>query len=207
MIISGETTDAILVFARLAGQGVCPFIVEKNQPGVSWHKERHMGLSAASLATVRFENALLPLESLLGEGAIPFDLKHFIASSQVALGALTVGTMKAAIDYAVEYCNAREAFGEPITHRQAVAFMLADMATEYEGLRLMVYRAASRAEQGLSFQREAYLADLQASNYSMKVATDAVQLLGGHGFTREHPVELWYRQLRASAVLRGSLYV
>ncbi len=206
MVISGESADALVVFARLAGAGIVPFIVEKNQPGLSWHEERHMGLKAASLATVRFENTLLPLDSLLGEGAVEFDLKHFIASSQVAMGALTVGTMKAAIDYAIEYCNAREAFGEPITNRQAVAFMLADMATEYEALRLMVYRAASRAEQNLPFQREAYLADLYASNYSMKVATDAVQLLGGHGFTREHPVELWYRQLRASAVLRGALY-
>lgn len=207
MVVAGESADAVLVFARLAGEGVVPFIIEKDQPGVSWHEERHMGLRAASLATLRIENALLPQDSLLGEGKTKFDLQHFMASSQIALGALTVGTMKAAIDYAIEYCNAREAFGEPITHRQAVAFMLADMATEYEALRLMVYRAASRAEHGLDFKREAYLADLQASNYAMKIATDAVQLLGGHGYTREHPVELWYRQLRASAILKGALYV
>jgi alkylation response protein AidB-like acyl-CoA dehydrogenase len=85
--------------------------------------------------------------------------------------------------------------------------MIADMAIELEGLRLLTYRAASRAEQGLPFKREAYLAQLQAADKGMKIGTDGVQLLGGHGFIREHMVELWYRNLRAIALLDGCLTV
>jgi alkylation response protein AidB-like acyl-CoA dehydrogenase len=86
-----------------------------------------------------------------------------------------------------------------------VAFMVADMATELEGLRLMVYRAAAQAEQGQDCTRAAFLAHRSAIRYGMKIGTDGVQLLGGHGFTREHPVEMWYRNLRALAVLDGIL--
>ncbi len=207
MVIAGQKADAVLLLAKLEGSGIQAFILENNLPGISWREERNMGLGAASLATLHLENAHVPADALLGETEQPFALDEFLDSSRIALAALSVGTLKAAIDYAVEYCNAREAFGEPITHRQAVAFMLADMATEYEALRLMVYRAASRSEQGLAYHREAYLADLYSAKYSMSIATDAVQLLGGHGYTREHPVEMWYRHLRASAILKGAITV
>jgi alkylation response protein AidB-like acyl-CoA dehydrogenase len=106
-----------------------------------------------------------------------------------------------------EYVNERVAFGEPISHRQSVAFMVADIAIELEGMRLMTYRAASRAEQGLPFTREAYLARLQCTERGMKIGTDGVQLLGGHGFTREHPVELWYRNLRALSAFEAAVIV
>jgi len=207
MVLSGQQADVLLIFARLEGAGVQPFIVEKNYRGMSWLAERHMGLKAAALATLKLENVHVPEDALLGEAESKFDLQAFVDSSRIALAALTTGTLKAAIDYAVEYCNAREAFGEPVTHRQAVAFMLADMATEYEALRLMTYRAAARVEHELEHRREAYLADLYSAKYSMSIATDAVQLLGGHGYTREHPVEMWYRHLRASAILKASLCV
>ena len=107
------------------------------------------------------------------------------------------------LEYVKEYCNDRVAFGEPITNRQSVAFMIADMATELEAMRLMVWRAASRAEQGLEFHRQAYLAKIFCAEQAMKIGTDGVQLLGGHGFCREHPVEMWYRNLRAVALLEG----
>jgi alkylation response protein AidB-like acyl-CoA dehydrogenase len=111
------------------------------------------------------------------------------------------------LDYVKDYCNQRVAFGEPITHRQAVAFAIADIAIELEGMRLLVYRAAARAEQGLDIKREAYLARVQCAEMGMKIGTDGVQLLGGHGFIREHMVELWYRNLRAVALLDGTLFV
>ncbi len=116
-----------------------------------------------------------------------------------------MGTAQAALDYVVPYCNERVAFGEPISHRQGVAFMVADIAVELDAMRLMVWRACSRAEQGLPFQREAYLARLLCSEKAMKIGTDAVQLLGGHGFTKEHPAERWYRDLRALAIMAGGL--
>jgi alkylation response protein AidB-like acyl-CoA dehydrogenase len=118
-----------------------------------------------------------------------------------------VGAGQAVLDYVIPYCNNRQAFGEPVSHRQAVAFMIANIAIELDGMRLMVYRAASRAEQGISFRREAYLARLQCAEKGMGIGTDGVQLLGGHGFTQEHPVELWYRHLRGIGAVEGGLLV
>ena len=114
-----------------------------------------------------------------------------------------MGCCQGVLDYAKDYVNERVAFGEPISNRQAVAFMVADMAIELEAMRLMTWRAASRAEQGLDFQEQAYLAKVACAEHAMKIGTDGVQLLGGHGFCREHPVEIWYRNLRAIAILDG----
>src|SRR5699024_1639809 len=101
------------------------------------------------------------------------------------------------------YVKERQAFGEPIAHRQAVAFMVADIATELDGLRLVTWRGAARAEQGMTFAREAALARKLAADKGMKIGLDGVQLLGGHGFTKDHPVERWYRDLRAVGVAEG----
>jgi alkylation response protein AidB-like acyl-CoA dehydrogenase len=120
---------------------------------------------------------------------------------------MSVGTCDAVLDYVKVYCRERIAFGEPIAHRQSVAFAVADIALELDAMRLMVYRAASRAEQGLSFRREAQLARIQCADKGMFIGTTGVQLLGGHGFVKEHPVELWYRHLRAIGVLEGALLV
>lgn len=107
----------------------------------------------------------------------------------------------------IPYVNEREAFGEPISHRQAVAFMVANIAIELDGLRLVTLRGASRAEQGLSFAREAALAKKLATDKGMQFGLDGVQLLGGHGFTKEHPVERWYRDLRGIGVAEGVVLV
>ena len=109
------------------------------------------------------------------------------------------------LDYVVEYANDREAFGAPISHRQAVAFMVADIAIEIEGMRLLTWRAASRAEQGLEFGEATYLARILCAEKAMKIGTDGVQLLGGHGYIKEHPVERWYRHLRAAGIMEGAL--
>lgn len=107
------------------------------------------------------------------------------------------------LDYVIPYVKQREAFGEPIARRQAVAFMCANIAIELDGLRLVTLRGASRAEQGLPFIREAALARKLATDKGMQIGLDGVQLLGGHGFTKEHPVERWYRNLRAIGVAEG----
>ncbi|MCW2801710.1 MAG: butyryl-CoA dehydrogenase, partial [Aeromicrobium sp.] len=109
--------------------------------------------------------------------------------------------------YVSEYVKTREAFGEPISHRQAVAFMVANIAIELEGMRLTTLKAASRAEQGMDFAREVALARRLAGEYGMKIGTDGVQLLGGHGFVKEHPVERWYRDLRAIGLMEGAVLV
>ena len=111
------------------------------------------------------------------------------------------------LDYVIPYVNDRVAFGEPISHRQAVAFMVADIGIELEGARLVTLRAAARAEQGKSYAREAGLARRLTAEYGMKIGSSGVQLLGGHGFVKEHPVERWYRDLRAAGVMEGVVLV
>ena len=105
------------------------------------------------------------------------------------------------------YVKDRKAFGEPISHRQAVAFAVANIAIELEGLRLVTYRAAARVDQGLPFSREVTLARRLCADRAMAIGSEGVQLLGGHGFVKEHPVERWYRDLRAAGMLEGGLLV
>jgi alkylation response protein AidB-like acyl-CoA dehydrogenase len=107
----------------------------------------------------------------------------------------------------IPYCNERQAFGEPISNRQSVAFLVADIAIEVEGMRLLVQRAASRADRGADLDRDASLVRLQCASKGVKIGSDGVQLLGGHGFVKEHPVERWYRDLRAIGVVEGALLV
>lgn len=106
----------------------------------------------------------------------------------------------------MQYANERTAFGEPISHRQSVAFMIADMAIEIDAMQMLILNAASLAESGQDFHREAYLARLLCAEKSMKIGTDGVQILGGYGFTKEHPVERWYRDLRATAIVHSGLH-
>ena len=125
------------------------------------------------------------------------------ASRVSSKAALAVGTSHAVLDYVIPYVKEREAFGEPIAHRQSVAFMCANIAIELDGLRMITWRGAARAEQGLSFAREAALAKKLGTDKGMQIGLDGVQLLGGHGYTKEHPVERWYRDLRALGVAEG----
>ena len=201
MVPLGLDAELVLVIAELEGQGSAAFIVEGTPEGMTRTEESHMGLRTLQLATLGFTDVQLPVEARLGGGE--FDSLRFIDLSRLGIGALAVGTCQAVLDYVKEYVNERVAFGEPISNRQSVAFMVADMATELEAMRLMVWRAASLAEQGLEFHEQAYLAHVACGEYAMKIGTDGVQLLGGHGFCREHPVEMWYRNLRAIAILDG----
>ena len=114
-----------------------------------------------------------------------------------------MGTGQAVLDYVSGYVNEREAFGEPISHRQSVAFMVADIAIELQAMRLLTWKAASRATRGEDFAREVALARQLCAEKGMKIGLDGVQLLGGHGFVKEHPVERWYRDLRAVGLMEG----
>jgi alkylation response protein AidB-like acyl-CoA dehydrogenase len=201
MVPLGMDAELVLVIARLANGDPAAFIVEGTPQGMTRTAESNMGLHGAQLATLVFENVQLPASALLGDGK--FDLQRFIDLSRIGICALAVGTCQAVLDYVIPYCNERVAFDEPITNRQSVAFMIADIAIELEAMRLMTWRAASRAERGLDFHEHAYLAKLFCAEHGMKIGTDGVQLLGGHGFCTEHPVELWYRNLRAIATLEG----
>jgi alkylation response protein AidB-like acyl-CoA dehydrogenase len=201
MVPLGMNAELVLVIARLENGEHAAFIVEGTPQGMIRTAEENMGLHGAQLATLTLDKVQVPASALLGEGN--FNLQRFIDLSRLGICALAVGTCQAVLDYVKPYCNERVAFGEPITNRQSVAFMIADIAIELEAMRLMTWRAASRAEQGLDFHEHAYLAKLFCAEHAMKIGTDGVQLLGGHGFCTEHPVELWYRNLRAIATLEG----
>lgn len=198
--------ELFIVAAELEGKGPALFLVESSTKGVSIEAEPSMGLRAASLGRLALKDVHVPATALLGEASAEV-YAECIHLSRLAWCALAVGTGQAVLDYVIPYVNERIAFGEPISHRQSVAFMVANIGIELEGMRLLTWRAASRAEQGLSFAREAALARRLCADKGMQIGNDGVQLLGGHGFVKEHPVERWYRDLRAVGVMEGGLLV
>ena len=199
LVMLGETADVFLVSADFNGKADV-FVVNRD-PSITVQKTPAMGLKATETVTLKFENS--PAQRL---GDDDFNYPAFLDLGNLMWCAMAVGTCEAVKQYCIQYANERTAFGEPISHRQSVAFMIADMAIEIEAMRMLVLNAASLAEAGQAFHREAYLARLLCAEKSMKIGTDGVQILGGHGFTKEHPAERWYRDLRAMAILHSGLH-
>jgi alkylation response protein AidB-like acyl-CoA dehydrogenase len=199
-----ETAELLLVLADIRGAGPRLFAIPRGTPGVTISPQPAMGLRAAALARVTLDGAFVPDDALLG-GDNPFDAATVVDRGRILWGAMAVGGVRAVLEYAVPYVNERMAFGEPVSHRQAVAFLVADLAIELEGMRLLVHRAASLADRGRPVTREARLVRVQCAAKAMKAGTDGVQLLGGHGFVKDHPMERWYRDLRAIGVMEGAL--
>lgn len=209
LVPGGQAAELLLVGCRLEGAGPALVLVEPG-PGVRAEPEPALGVRAAATARVTFEGARTPAGAVLGgagAGGPQAVCAAAVHRARLAWAALAVGTSQAVLDYVIPYVNAREAFGEPISHRQGVAFAVADLAVELEGLRLAVRRAAARADQGRPFAREAALARQLAADKAAAIGSDGVQLLGGHGYVREHPVERWYRDLRTAGVIEGGLLV
>ncbi|SDD79803.1 hypothetical protein SAMN05444580_106289 [Rhodococcus tukisamuensis] len=201
--------ELFLVAAELDGRPTF-FIVESDAKGLVVEADPSMGLRAAGLGRLILTDVAVPESAILGDGdatARTEDYANAIRLARLGWASMAVGTGQAVLDYVIPYVNEREAFGEPISHRQAVAFMVANIAIELDGLRLVTLRGASRAEQGLSFARESALARKLASDKGMQIGLDGVQLLGGHGYTKEHPVERWYRDLRAIGVAEGIVLI
>ena len=199
LVLLAASADIYLVSAMLNGQPDV-FVVQRD-PSISIQKSAAMGLKANETATLHFDNT--PAQRL---GDEDFDYAAFIDLGNLMWCAMAVGTCEAVKKYCIQYANERTAFGEPISHRQGVAFMIANMAIETDAMRMLVLNAASLAEAGKPFHREAYLARILCAEKSMQIGTDGVQILGGHGYTREHPVERWYRDLRATAVIQSGLH-
>ncbi len=199
--------DLFLVAAELVGGRPCALLVERGAEGVSVEADPALGARAAGLGRVRFDGVRLPAGALLGGSPDVLDYAELVDRSRIATSALAVGTAQAVLDYVIPYVNERKAFGEPISHRQAVAFMVSNLAIEIESMRLVTWCAAAQAEHGLDFHREAYLARVLTQDKGMEIATNGVQLLGGHGYIKEHPVERWYRDLMTLSVLEGGVLV
>ncbi len=204
--LSGKA-DLYLVAASFKGENKL-FIVPAKSKGLSFKSSPAMGLRAAEIGSLILEKVQLDNNALMGLGNPPskaFQYEAFIDSSHLAWCSMAIGCCQGALDYLIPYANERCAFGEPISHRQSVAFMLADMKIEIESMRLLVWKAVSRFERNEDFHRDAFLAHQLCIEKSMEIGTNAVQLLGGHGFTKEHPAERWYRDLRILGVINGGL--
>jgi alkylation response protein AidB-like acyl-CoA dehydrogenase len=194
----------LFLVAAETGEGPKLFVIESGAEGLS--VEAAMGLRPAATGRLLLDGVRLPASAVLGEGKLE-DYVACVNRARIAWCSLAVGTSQAVLDYVIPYVNERSAFGEPISNRQGVAFAVSDIGIETDGMRLVTYRAASRADRGEEFSREAALARRLCASKGMQIGSDGVQLLGGHGFVKEHPVERWYRDLRAAGVMEGALLV
>jgi alkylation response protein AidB-like acyl-CoA dehydrogenase len=199
--------ELFVIGARLGDRGPALFVVEAGSDGLAISPEPGMGVRAAATGRLELRDLRLPPCALLGGDEAQAAYGDCVALSRLAWCALAVGTGQAVLDYTSAYVRERRAFGEPIANRQAVAFAVANIAIELEGLRLATLRAAARVDAGLPFHREVALARRLCAVHGMAIGSDGVQLLGGHGYVKEHPVERWYRDLRAAGMLEGGVLV
>jgi hypothetical protein len=204
LVPRANTAELFIVAADLEGRGPALFLVESD--GLVVEQDPSMGLRAAGMGRLVLERVAVPETALLGGGSADV-YAECVRLSRLAWCALAVGTGQAVLDYVVPYVNGRVAFGEPVSHRQGVAFRVADIGIELEGMRLVTYRAAARADQGHPYAREVALARKLCADKGMMIGSDGVQLLGGHGYVKEHPVERWYRDLRAIGIAEGIVLV
>jgi alkylation response protein AidB-like acyl-CoA dehydrogenase len=202
-VVRGAEAELFLVGAELEGKPRL-FLVESLKEGVTLESDPGMGVRAAGLTRLILRDVHVEEIALVGDEAA---YREVVQNSRLAWCALAVGTGQAVLDYVTPYVKEREAFGEPIAHRQAVAFMVANIAIELQGMRLVTYKAAGRVAHGQDASREIALARRLCAERGMGIGLDGVQLLGGHGFVKEHPVERWYRDLRAIGLMDGAVLV
>lgn len=206
LVPGGAKADLFIVAAQLAGRGPALFVVEASTAGVSTKAEPAMGIRAAATAQLTLDGVELPAMALLAD-ADPGVYAEAVHRARLAWCAVSVGTAQAVLDHVIPYVNERRAFGEPISHRQAVAFAVSDIAIELEGMRLATWRAAALADQGKPFAQAAAVARHLCATKGTDIGSQGVQLLGGHGYVKEYPVERWFRDLRAAGVMEGALLV
>jgi alkylation response protein AidB-like acyl-CoA dehydrogenase len=198
-----DTAKSFVVYANLEGKTQA-FIVPAGTAGLTvGERESLLGLRGLPTFRLKLDGVKVPADARLG-GEAGHDPAPLLAATNVAVAALAVGLSRAAYDYSLAYAKDRQAFGAPIAQKQAIAFGLAEMATEIEAIRLLVWEAAWKIDQGKEdAAKAAYLALMGASDMAMMVTDRAVQYLGGHGYIREHPVELWMRNGRGIPAFAG----
>jgi alkylation response protein AidB-like acyl-CoA dehydrogenase len=194
--------EMFLIYAAEEGSTQA-FLVPADAGGLTvGARDKLMGLNALPTYAVTLEGVKVRVEDKLG-GAQGIHFAAILAHSRVAMAAAAVGVARAAYEYALDYAKQRVQFGEPIAHRQSIAFMLADMATDIDEARLMVWEAAWKLDQGQDVVHEATVLKHHVDGIVLNVADRAVQILGGYGYIREYPVELWLRNARGFASLDG----
>jgi acyl-CoA dehydrogenase len=202
-----DQAEWLIIYARLedATQG---FIVQAGTPGLQvGERQKLMGIKSLPVFKLSLDGVRVPAANRLG-GPDGHDFVPIIDSSRVATAAAAVGLSRAAFEYSRDYAKDRDVFGVKVAQKQAIAFMLAEMATEIEAIRLLTWEAAWKLDQGQAdATQDAYLAFTGAADMAMMVTDRAVQILGGHGYIREHPVELWMRNGRGIATFTGLVLV
>ena len=209
---NGGEAEVTVVFAATdktkGAKGMSAFIVEKGTEGFTYGKEEvKMGIRASVQRELVFQNVRIPAENLLGKEGDGFKIAMMtLDGGRVGVGAQALGIAEGAYNEAVKYAKERVQFGKPIATKQAIAFMLADMKVKIETARLAVYKAAWQMGQGdgKSYSMDASIAKKYASDIAMEVTTDAVQVFGGYGFTREYPVERYMRDAKITQIYEGT---
>ena len=198
-----DIAESMIIYANLNGESQ-GFIIPNNVEGIKvGERQKLLGLHALPLYTIQLNEVKVPKENRLG-GEDGHDFAVIVDSSRIALAAMAVGVSKAAFEYSRDYAKERDVFGVKVAQKQAIAFMLAEMATEIEAIRLLVWEAAWMLDNGKEdASKQAYLALSGAMDMAMMVTDRAVQILGGHGYVRDHPVEMWMRNGRGIATLTG----
>ncbi|MDR3588713.1 MAG: acyl-CoA dehydrogenase [Negativicutes bacterium] len=209
-ITNGSAAETFNIFASVDKskgiKGITAFIVEKGTPGLSiGKKEEKMGIRASSTTEVVLENCRIPKENLVGKEGEGFKIAMTVLDSgRIGISAQALGIAQRAFEEAVLYAKQREQFGKPVSAFQAISFMLADMAIQIEAARQLVYHAAMLKDAGLPFGKEAAIAKTFASDTANKVATDAVQIMGGYGYSREYPAERLMRDAKITQIYEGT---
>jgi len=204
-----DSAEVILLMARTGGagsSGVSAFIVEKGTPGLKMGKrEKKMGLSISHTMEVLLENVRVPAANRVGPEGDGFKVAmNALNGGRVTIAAVSVGVARGALEVAIAHAKEREQFGSKIADFQGISFLLADMKTQIDAADLLVRRAAILRDSGQPFGVEASMAKLFASDTAMRVTTDAVQILGGSGYTREFPVERYMREAKMLQIVEGT---
>ncbi|SER82028.1 acyl-CoA dehydrogenase [Psychrobacillus sp. OK032] len=209
-ITNGGVADTYIIFAvtnpSKGSKGISAFIVEKDIPGfTAGKKEKKMGLRGSNTTELIFENAEVPAENLLGQEGEGFKIAMAnLDVGRIGIAAQGLGIAEAAFEYSVQYAKERVQFGKPIATNQGISFKIADLATEIEAARLLVYQAAKFYSRGIKCGKEASMAKRFASDTAMKTATEAVQIYGGYGYMEDFPVERLFRDAKATQIYEGT---
>jgi len=209
-ITNGKEATLFIVFASLdpalGYKGITAFLVEKGFPGFSiGKKEDKLGIRGSSTCELILEDCQVPVENVLGEKGKGYKIAmETLNEGRIGIGAQMLGVARGAWEAALKYSQERKQFGQPIANFQAIRFQLAQMGTEIEAARLMVYNAARRKDAGMNFVKEAAMAKLFTSQVAQRVTSLAVEIFGGYGFTKDYPVEKYFRDAKIGAIYEGT---
>ena len=209
-ITSGDIAWVTTVMAKTdkdkGAKGISAFIVEKNTPGFKIGQlENKLGLRGSHTAELIFEDCRIPKDNLLGEKDKGFiGAMNILDRGRTAIGAMSVGIARGALEDSIEYAKQREQFGRPIGKFQAIQWKIADMATDIEAARLLVYRAAYLEDINVRFTKEASMAKLFGSRIAMNATREAIQIFGGYGYTKDYPIERYFRDVKLCEIGEGT---